>query len=72
MKSLNQNVYVGGIFCDLAKAFDCVNHEILLTRFCYFGIKGSMTNLFTSYLTDRKQKIKSYLTDKKTEDQILT
>ena len=29
LKSLNQNLYVGGIFCDLLKAFDCVNHEIL-------------------------------------------
>jgi hypothetical protein len=28
LKSLNQKMHVGGIFCDLAKAFDCVNHEI--------------------------------------------
>jgi hypothetical protein len=26
LKSLNQKMHVGGIFCDLAKAFDCVNH----------------------------------------------
>jgi hypothetical protein len=57
LKSLNQKMHVGGIFCNLAKVFDCVNLEILLTKLCYFGIKGPMANWFKSYLTDRKQKI---------------
>jgi hypothetical protein len=40
LKFLNQKMHVGGIFCDLAKAFDCVNHEMLLTKLHYFDMKG--------------------------------
>jgi hypothetical protein len=38
LKSINPNVYAGGIFCDLGKAFECVNHGILLTRLHFFSI----------------------------------
>jgi hypothetical protein len=32
LDALNNNSVVGGIFCDLKKAFDCVNHDILLLK----------------------------------------
>jgi hypothetical protein len=37
-------MHVGGIFCDLAKAFNCVNHEILLAKLHYHGIQGTVVN----------------------------
>jgi len=36
--SLDKKKLVGGIFCDLQKAFDCVNHYILLKKIKYYGI----------------------------------
>jgi hypothetical protein len=37
-KSINQKVHVGGIFYDLAKAFDCLNHESLLAKLLLYEI----------------------------------
>jgi hypothetical protein len=39
-------MHVGGIFCDLAKAFDCVNPEMLLSKLDYFGIQGATAKWF--------------------------
>jgi hypothetical protein len=35
-------MHIGGILCDLAKVFDCVNHEILLAKLHYYGIQGTV------------------------------
>jgi len=48
---------VGGIFCDLKKAFDCVNHRIILNKLHFFGIDGKFMRLIESYLTNRYQKV---------------
>jgi hypothetical protein len=58
LKPLNQEMHVGGVFCDLAKAFDCVNHEILLTKLHYFLIQGATTSWFRSYLTKKNKRLK--------------
>jgi hypothetical protein len=57
LKSLNQKLHVGGIFCDLSKAFDRVNHEILLSKLHFYGIQGITIDWLRSYLTNRKQKV---------------
>jgi hypothetical protein len=55
-KSINQKMHVG-IFCDLAKFFDCVSHEILLAKFHYNGIQETIANWVRSYLTNIKKII---------------
>jgi hypothetical protein len=55
VKSVNQTTHVGGIFCYLAKAFDCVNHEILLAKLHFYGTRGVSGDRFMSHLTNRRQ-----------------
>ena len=40
LSSLDKKYSVGGLFCDLHKAFDCVNHNILLNKIKLYGITG--------------------------------
>ena len=39
-KSINQKMHVGGIFCDLEKAFDCTNLGTLFAKLHSYGIRG--------------------------------
>jgi len=53
----NSKYTVGGIFCDLQKAFDCVHHNILLETLKFYGIKDTFFTLVNSYLEGRYQTV---------------
>ena len=54
-KNIDEGNYSIGIFLDLSKAFDTINHTILLDKLCRYGIRGVTLNWFKHYLNDRKQ-----------------
>ena len=58
------------IFLDLSKAFDTLNHKILLDKLHYYGITGTAHKLMTSYISDRKQFVE--INDAKSDTQVLT
>ena len=54
---LDNGHYVCGIFVDLEKAFDTVNHEILCEKLSSYGLRGNVNKLLQSYLSNRKQYV---------------
>jgi len=54
---------VGGIFCDIEKAFNSVSYDILLSKLVYYGIKGINKALYKSYLYNRYQRVSLYEKD---------
>ena len=54
---MNSKQMVGGIFCDLHKAFDCINHAVLLQKLKFYGVSGKFYNLVKLYLYGRYQKV---------------
>jgi len=55
--SLNSELIVGGIFCDLEKAFNCANNDILLLKLETYEITGPQRELYHSYLKGRYQRV---------------
>jgi hypothetical protein len=57
LTALNNKQMVGGIFCDLHKTCDCINHAVLLEKIKFYGVSGKFYNLVKSYLDERYQKV---------------
>ena len=56
-ESIDNGKFGCGIFIDLKKAFDTVNHDILLTKLEHYGVRGALLKWFESYLSNRRQYV---------------
>jgi hypothetical protein len=56
LSSLSNRIIVGGLFCNLKKAFDCVNYDILLSKMKFYGITGDANRLMETYLRNSYQR----------------
>ena len=56
-KSLDDGNVCCGIFVDLQKAFDTVDHQILLAKLNHYGIRGVSNDWFKSYFSNRSQHV---------------
>ena len=57
LKDIDEKHITLAIFMDLSKAFDTLDHSILLRKLAYYGINSSALKWYTSYLTGRTQYV---------------
>jgi hypothetical protein len=60
-----QEGYVGGIFCEFAKPFYCVNNETMRAILHLYGIQGTAAVCIITYLTNIQQRVKIKLSSKR-------
>ena len=57
LEQIESGNYCIGLFMDLSKAFDTIDHHILLQKLNYYGVRGTARDWFVNYLSDRKQYV---------------
>jgi len=57
MENLDKNIKIAGIYFDLSKAFDSINHVLLIEKLANYGIRGICSNLLEFYLQNRRQAV---------------
>ena len=58
LENINRGFYTMCLFLDMSKAFDSLDHETVLKKLEFYGIRGVPLSWFRSYLLDRKIKVK--------------
>ena len=54
LENLDRKLYTCAIFLDIKKAFDAIDHQILLKKLYHYGFRGKIWNILKSYLENRK------------------
>ena len=62
IKGQQEGMYTLALFLDLSKAFDSLEHSVLLKKLERYGMRGKSNDWFASYLTDRKMRVKCTVT----------
>lgn len=55
---LNKNLFTLSVFCDISKAFGCVNYKLVLEKLQFYGIPRLSLEWFKLYLCSRQQVVK--------------
>ena len=58
LNKINSNKHIAFVLFDLKKAFDLINHRLLLTKLQHYGIRGAASRWLSNYLSDRSQIVK--------------